>query len=199
MRLFTRLNTGNTIQLTEDQCYEIKKIINEGYYDDSVTPLFSRTKMNRELGVNPLMVDNGNHTPTDMLRQPSTVDYNGANFKGINLIVSDNKFLFYKVKNFGTDKISSTLQLFGRGAGGERGLRAAIDTLNGAAVRNGKSLRFRTITSESFKARSKATDHMSNTFWEFSYDDGSTWYILKPHPVQSMQQSKVVIKNATLA
>lgn len=195
MRLFAKIHTnGNTIKLTESQYETIKDLIDEGYYDDSATPLFSRNKTNRELGVNPLAVDNGGHTPNDVLRQPSTVDYNGANFKGLNIIVSDNKFMFYKVKNFGTDKISSTLQLFGRGAGGEKGLRTAIDNLNGAAVRNGKTLRFRTITSETFKNKSKMTDHMSNTFWEFSYDNGNTWFILKPHPVQHMQQSKVVIK-----
>lgn len=194
MKLFAKIQNGNIIKLTETQCRNLEDILSEGYYDDSATPLFSRTKMNRELGVNPLAVDNGGHTPSDVLRQPSTIDYNGANFKGVNVIVSDNKFMFYKVKNFGTDKISSTLQLFGRGAGGEKGLRTAIDTINGAAVRNGKTLRFRTITSETFKSKSKATGHMSNTFWEFSYDGGNTWYILKPHPIQNMQQSKVVIK-----
>lgn len=193
MKLFAKIY-DNIIKLTENQYNVIKGLITEGYYDDSVTPLFSKTKTNRELGVNPLTVDNGNHTPTDVLRQPSTIDFNGANFHGVNLIVSDNKFMFYKVKNFGTDKISSTLQLFGRGAGGEKGLRAAIDTLNGAAMRNNKSLRFRTITSETFKNKSKMSDHMSNTFWEFSYDNGNTWYIMKPHPVQNMQPSKVFIK-----
>ena len=213
MKLFAKIY-DNIIKLTENQYNAIKGLITEGYYDDSVTPLFSKTKTNRELGVNPLTVDNGNHTPTDVLRQPSTIDFNGANFHGVNLIVSDNKFMFYKVKNFGTDKISSTLQLFGRGAGGEKGLRAAeaekkvnalaegqvktnkdaIDTLNGVAMRNNKSLRFRTITSETFKNKSKMTDHMSNTFWEFSYDNGNTWYIMKPHPVQNMQPSKVFIK-----
>lgn len=195
MKLFAKIyQDGKTIKLTEGQVHHIDELMAEGYYDDSATPLFSKDKTNRELGVNPLAVDNGNHTSSDTLRQPSTIDYNGANFKGINLVVSDNKFMFYKVKNFGTDKISSTLQLFGRGAGGEKGLRTAIDTLNGAAVRNNKKLMFRTITSQSFRKKSEATGHMSNTFWEFSYDNGNTWYVMRPHPVQSMQQSKVYIK-----
>ena len=194
MKLFGKIRNGKIVKLTEQQRNVILNMLTEGYYDDSATPLHTKTRINAELGNNPLAVDNGNHTAGDTVRQPSTFDTNGANFKGQNIVVSDNKFAFYKVKNFGTDNISSTLQLFGRGAHGEKGLRAAIDTLNGAAQRNNRNLIFRTITSETFKNRSIKTDHMSNTFWEFSYDYGNTWYIMKPKPIQNMQQSKVFIK-----
>jgi hypothetical protein len=73
------------------------------------------------------------------------------------------------------------LSLFGNGASAERELRKAIDTVNGAADRNGKSLTYRAIVSEK-NPRIK--------FWEFSFDNGQTWYILKPQPVQNMKQSK---------
>lgn len=194
MQLFGKIYTGKIIRITEGQQRAFNELISEGNYDDSSTPLLSKTITHRDIGKNPLTVDNGGHAASGVLLQPSTYDYNGANFKGINIVVSDNKFMFYKVKNFGTDKIGSTLQLFGRGAGGEKGLRAAIDTLNGAAKRNNRNLMYRTITSESFKQRSEATDHMSNTFWEFSYDNGMTWYILKPNPVQNMKKSEVFIR-----
>lgn len=194
MKLFGNIYQGHIIRLTEEQCYQLKEVLNEGYYDDSATPLFTRAKTQRELGVNPLAVDNGNHTPSDVLRQPSTYDSNGANFKGENIIVSDNKFMFYKVKNFGTDKISGTLQLFGKGANAEKGLRAAIDTISGASKRNGRYVSYRHITSESNKQKSENSGYMSNTFWEFSLDGGVTWNIMKPSPIDKMQQTRVTIK-----
>lgn len=194
MKLFGNIYQGHIIRLTEEQCHLLKEALTEGYYDDSATPLFSRAKTQRELGVNPLAVDNGNHTPTDTLRQPSTYDTNGANFKGENIIVSDNKFMFYKLKNFGSDKVNGTLQFFGKGASAEKGLRAAIDTINGAAKRNGKYVTYRHITSESNKQKSKNSGFMSNTFWEFSLDGGNTWNILRPNPIDSMQKSQVTIK-----
>lgn len=194
MKLFGNIYKGRIIRLTEEQCYQLEDVLNEGYYDDSATPLFTRAKTQRELGVNPLAVDNGNKTPSDVLRQPSTYDSNGANFKGENIIVSDNKFMFYKVKNFGTDKISGTLQLFGKGANAEKGLRAAIDTISGASKRNGRYVSYRHITSESNKQKSENSGYMSNTFWEFSLDGGVTWNIMKPNPIDKMQQTKVTIK-----
>lgn len=194
MKLFGNICQGHIIRLTEEQCNLLKEVLTEGYYDDSATPLFSKTRMQRELGRNPLAVDNGGHTPSDVLRQPSTYDSNGANFKGTNIIVSDNKFMFYKLKNFSSDKISGTLQFFGKGSIGEKGLRAAIDTINGAAKRNGRNVLYRHITSDSNKEKSKASGFMLNTFWEFSLDGGASWNILKPNPIDKIQKSKVTIK-----
>lgn len=173
----------------------INEFVNEYRYQDSATPLNSRSDVHRNLGVNPLTVDNGGHTPNDVLSQPSTFDRNGATFKSSdNIVLSDNKFTIYKIKNFNTDKISSTMDLFGKGANGERSFRKEIDIMNGAAARNGRHLIYRTITSVSNEAKSKSTGHMSNTFWEFSYDNGNTWYIMKPNGTQNMTPSKLIRK-----
>lgn len=172
------------------------EMINEGRFDSTATPHNSRVDMLKNTGNNPLYADNGGHAANDVVSQVSTYDTNGQNFKtnGNDIIVSDNKFIIYKIKNFGNDKIESTLSLFGRGAGAEKELRRAIDTINGAAKRNRRSVSYRTITSESFQGTSRRTGQMSKTFWEFSLDNGNTWYILKPNPVQSVQQSKLVLK-----
>ena len=174
----------------------IRRIINEGRFDTTATPHNSHTDVNRNLGHNPLYADNGGHAAHDVVSQVSTFDTNGQNFKtnGNDIVVSDNKFIIYKIKNFGNDKIESTLSLFGRGAGGEKELRRAIDTINGAAKRNGRSVSYRTITSDSFKGSSKRTGQMAKTFWEFSLDGGNSWYILKPNPIQTMQPSKLVYR-----
>ena len=55
----------------------INEFVNEYRYQDSATPLNSRSDVHRNLGVNPLTVDNGGHTPNDVLSQPSTFDRNG--------------------------------------------------------------------------------------------------------------------------
>ena len=173
----------------------INEFMNEYRYQDSATPLNSRSDVHRNLGINPLTVDNGGHTPNDVLSQPSTFDRNGETFESKeDIVLSDNKFIIYKIKNFGTDKINSTMDLFGRGANGEKSFRKEIDIMNGAAKRNYKSLIYRTITSVSNEAKSKATGHMSGTFWEFSYDGGNTWYIMKPDGTQDMRTSKLVRK-----
>lgn len=173
----------------------IEEIMAEGRYDFQNVPYNSHSDVQRNLGHNPLYVDNGGHSNNDVLSQVSTFDTNGQNFRtNNNIVVSDNKFIIYKIKNFGNDRIESTLSLFGRGAGGEKELRKAIDTLNGVARRNNRPLQYRTVTSDSFKSSSIRTGRMSNTFWEFSLDNGNTWYILKPHPVDSLQPSKLVYK-----
>ncbi len=174
----------------------IIELINEGRYDTSVTPYNSHVDRDRNLGRNPLYADNGRHSANDVVSQVSTFDRNGANFKsnGNDLTLSDNKFIIYKIKNFGSDKVKSTLNLFGNGSVGEKELRKAIDTVNGAATRNNRSVKWRTITSISYKQTSNSSGKMSNTFWEFSFDGGNSWFILKPHPVQSMQPSKLVIR-----
>lgn len=171
-----------------DECVR-EALLEEGIFDKSATPIMSKSDAWRELGTNPLRTDVGGHAANDELRQPSTFDVNGANFKGENLVVSDNKFMMYKVKNFGNPDIEGTLSLFGNGANAEKELRRAIDTLNGAARRNGKYLQYRTITSRSNSSVSEKTGHMRKTFWEFSFD-GNEWYILKPNPVQSLKVSK---------
>lgn len=174
----------------------LKEMLTEGRYDTTATPHNSHADVRRNLDYNPLYSDNGGHSAHDTVSQVSTFDTNGQNFKtnGNNIVISDNKFIIYKIKNFGNDKIESTLSLFGRGAGAEKELRRAIDTINGAATRNRRSVKYRTITSETFQGTSKRTGQMSKTFWEFSLDGGNTWYILKPSPIQSMQPSKLVLR-----
>lgn len=178
----------------EKALYEsIKQAINESWYTNTATPYMSRSEANRELGRNPLRTDVGKHSPREEVRQPSTFDRNGANFKGEHIILSDNQFNIYKIKNFGKLEIDGTLAFFGRGATGEKELRRAIDTLNGAADRNGRFLSYRTITSVTKKNVSERTNYMKDTFWEFSFNN-SEWYILKPNPVQSMKLSKLIRK-----
>ena len=159
----------------------VREALNEGLFTKTAAPYVSKAEAQRELGKNPLRTDVGGHAAHDEVRQPSTFDRNGANFDGEHIVISDNRFTFYKVKNFGTPDIKDTLSLFGNGVSAEKELRKAIDTVNGAADRNGKNLIYRTIASEN-KPRIK--------FWEFSFDNGETWYILKPQPVQNMKQSK---------
>lgn len=165
----------------------VRKALKEGVFDKTAAPHISKADASRALGVNPLRTDVGGHAAHDEVRQPSTIDPNGANFRGENIVVSDNKFSIYKIKNFGSLDINDTLQFFGN----TKELRRAIDTVNGAAKRNGKPLYFRTITSESNKKASERTQQMVKTFWEFSFD-GNEWYILKPNPVQSLKISKFV-------
>lgn len=160
--------------------------IMEGWYDNSATPLFSKTDVHRNLGKNPLLVDNGNRTPSDVVRQVSIEDFNGANFNGENVVLSDNKFIIYKIKNFGNDNIKGTISLFGN----EKELRRAIDIINGAAKRNGRRIKYRIITSEKNSKRPTT----SNSFYEFTLDNGGSWYILKPNPIDSMVKSKLINK-----
>ena len=171
----------------------VRNALSEAWYTNTATPYMSKSEANRELGRNPLRTDVGKHSPNEEGRQPSTFDRNGANFKGEHIVLSDNKYNIYKIKNFGKLEISGTLAFFGNGASGEKELRRAIDTLNGAADRNRKPLYYRTITSESNKSVSERTNYMKETFWEFSFN-GSEWYILMPNPVQTMKISKLVKK-----
>ena len=172
----------------------VKDCINEFRYKDTATPINTRTSRTANLGYNPLSQDYGNHSNQDAVSQVSTIDYNGANFyPSDKLKLSDNKFMFYKVKHFKSDTISSTLDFFGKGSKAEKELRKAIDTLNGAAERNNKNLIYRIVTSDSNKELAEKTSFMKGAFWEFSFDNGSTWYILVPNPVQNMIQSKLVI------
>ena len=103
-------------------------------------------------------------------------------------------FDIHKIKNFGTDRITATIDLFGKGSNGEKNFRKEIDIMNGAARRNGRYLMYRTITSASNQIKSEKTQGMSGTFWEFSYDGGNTWYIMKPNGTQTMQQTKLIKK-----
>lgn len=172
----------------------IRNAVNEAWYNDTSTPHMSHSDARRELGHNPLRTDVGNHSANDEVRQPSTFDRNGANFQGTHIVLSENMFKIYKIKNFGNLDVVDTLSFFGRGTSGEKELRRAIDILNGAADRNGKTLSYRTITSESNKGISERTSYMKNTFWEYSFN-GNDWYILIPNPVQTMKLSKLVRKS----
>lgn len=170
----------------------VKNAINEAIYDTTI-PYMSKVDAQRNLGRNPLRTDVGNHSSNDEVSQPSTFDRNGANFDGEHIVLSDNKFLFYKLKNFGNPDVKDTLSFFGQGATGEKELRRAIDRLNGASDRSSKGLYYRTITSESNKNVSERTSYMRGTFWEYSFN-GYDWYILTPNAPQKMKQSKLVKK-----
>lgn len=171
----------------------VKKALNEAWYDYAAEPYMSKSDAQKELGRNPLRTDVGNHSASEELRQPSTFDRNGENFKGEHIILSDNKFAFYKIKNFGNPDIKDTLSFFGQGASGEKELRRAIDRLNGASNRNLKGLYYRTITSGSNQSVSERTSYMRGTFWEYSFN-GYDWYILTPNAPQTMKPSKLVRK-----
>ena len=171
----------------------LKNAINEAWYSKDSTPHMSHSDAHRELGHNPLRTDVGKHSANDEVRQPSTFDRNGANFQGTHIVLSENMFKIYKIKNFGNLDVVDTLSFFGRGAAGEKELRRAIDTLNGAADRNNKILSYRTITSETNQGISERTSYMKNTFWEYSFN-GNDWYILIPNPVQTMKLSKLIRK-----
>lgn len=171
---------------------EFTKAINEGgWYDKSVTPYFSKTDVYRNLGKNPLYVDNGNHSPSDSITQPSTIDYNGAKVDAEPIYLSDKKLAIYKIKNFGTDKVDSSLDFFGRGGEGEKKFRNTFDKIFGAARRNGKDVKFRTIASVT---DSPERNSVRKTFWEFSMDGGRTWFVFRPNPTENMVQSKLVQK-----
>jgi hypothetical protein len=82
--------------------------------------------------------------------EPSTITPDEEGFiSQKNIVVSDNKFTIYKIKNFGNDKIEDTMSFFG---GSTVELTRAIHTVNGAAKRNGKPLYYRTITSDQLKS-----------------------------------------------
>ena len=169
----------------------IRRYVNEASkYDNSTSPINSKSVVNRNLG-HPMFTDNGGHASNDQLSQPSTVDWNGINFttNGNDIVVSDNKFMFYKIKTFGTDQIKCTKDLFN----GDKDFRKAIDIVNGAAARNARTVYWRTITSESFKQGSESSGHMLNTFWEFSFNN-EDWFVFKPHPVQEIKPSSLVLK-----
>lgn len=177
----------NKLRKLIDEC--VRRAIYEGTYDKTATPHHSKMDDIINMGKNPLTVDVGGHAKDDRLRQVSTIDPNGANFKGEHIIVSNNKFTIYKIKNFGNTDVKDTLQFFGN----TKELRKAIDTVNGAATRNGKPLYYRTITPEEKASGAQRSDYMVSTFWEFSFD-GQEWYILKPNPVQSLKISKFIKK-----
>lgn len=166
-----------------DECVRIA--LKEAMFDKTATPYVSKVQAQRELGTNPLRTDIGGHAAHEEVSQPSTIDWNGENFDGEHIIVSDNKLMIYKIKNFGNTEIKDTLQLFGDTIE----LRRAIDTVNGAARRGNKRLYWRTITSDSDKGVAKRSDYNVKTFWEFSFN-GNEWFILKPSPVQSLKTSK---------
>lgn len=159
-----------------DECvrnalYEAKNIS----YRDTATPLVLKRLTGHAKGLD------------DPSGEPSTITPDEEGFiSQKNIVVSDNKFTIYKIKNFGNDKIEDTMSFFG---GSTVELTRAIHTVNGAAKRNGKPLYYRTITSESNKDISRKRKQMYKTFWEFSFD-GNEWYILKPNPVQSLKISK---------
>jgi hypothetical protein len=157
-----------------------KALYEGGYWSKTATPLVTNGTTGGFNGRSPGL-DNGPE------KNPSQITPNEENFiSQDNIVISDNQFIIYKIKNFGNDKIGGTMDFFG---GSTVELARAIHTMNGAAKRNGRPLFYRTITSESNKKTSVNTQQMLKTFWEFSFD-GEEWYIMKPNPVQTLKISK---------
>lgn len=179
----------NHIRRIIEEC--VRRALYEGVFDKTTTPHHSKMDTIKDIGRNPLTVDNGGHSTNDKLRQPSTQDFKGEQLerKTEHIFVSENKFLMYKVKNFGNPDVNDTIQLFGNTVG----YRRAYDTVEGAANRGGKSAYFRTISPENEKTKVERSNFMVKTFWEFSFD-GEEWYILKPNPVQVLKISKFIKK-----
>lgn len=179
----------NKLRKLIDEC--VRRAIYEGVYDKTATPHISKADVRRDIGINPLRTDVGGHAAHDEVTQPSTITPDEENFVSKeNIVVSDNQFTIYKIKNFGNDGLKGTMDFFG---GSTVELARAINTMNGAARRNHKPLYYRTITSESNKKVSERSQQMSKTFWEFSFD-GEEWYIMKPNPVVGLKISKFIKK-----
>ena len=162
----------------------------EGRFAGSPTPFNSRAHRERNVA-NPIIGHgNGSHSNQDVVSQVSTVDHNGAKFvSGCHYVVSDDKIRQYKQVNFGNENLKSTMDFFGEGAKGEIELRREIDRLNGAAKRNRRPLKWRTIIPKEKAAISRRSGHMLYTFWEFSLNGGNSWYILIPNAVEKMKPS----------
>lgn len=158
------------------------------------TPNYDPRSYNlQNIAKNPLAQERGNHGGTlDAVRTPSTEDWNGANFKSSDIIhLSDNRLSFYKIKHFQDESKNGSIDFFGKGAIGEKKFRDAIDTIFGAAQRNGKNVLFRSVVSATKPPR---TDSLYNTFWEFSLDDGNSWNMVLPNPIQTMKKSTLIKK-----
>lgn len=181
----------NKNTLTQHIYEAIAQVLGEGWYDHSPHPHFSRSETNRNLGTNPLYTDNGGHSNADRITQPSTVDYNGMNFHGQNYVISDNAFMIYKIKNFGHDRFTGSMNMFAN----TKDFRTNLDLLFGGARRGGRGVLFRSFTPQSKATTAKRNGYMSFTFWEFSLDGGQTWNIMRPRPLDKIQQSKMVVKS----
>ncbi len=93
-------------------------------------------------------------------------------------------------KNFGSyERFQSTVQMIG----GTVAFNNAIHAVYGSAQRSGKRPLLRSISPEAKKNSAVKSGYLSHTFWEFSYDGGSTWYVLTARPAQTMKQSTVKI------
>lgn len=167
-------------------------LINEGWYTSTSSPHFSKAETQHSLGNNPLAVDNGNHSSRDAITQPSTIDYNGEDLDAEPIYLSEKGMIIYKHNNFGNINIKETLSFFGSGAEAEKKFRNAIDTIYGAGKRNGKRPIFRTISPTALQRKRNS---IRDSFWEFSFDNGNTWFILKPKPIENMKESKLKRKN----
>ena len=169
----------NYLRKLIDEC--VRKALFEAdniSYKDSATPLVMQRPTGHAKGL-------------DDVSNPSTIDFEGEKFRGKteHIFVSDNRFMIYKIKNFGNTDVKDTLQFFGNTVE----FRRAKDTVDGASKRNNRTLFYRTISPESERKKVERSDFMVKTFWEFSFD-GYEWYILKPNPVQTLKISKFVQK-----
>lgn len=172
----------------------VRECLNEeGRFSISQFPLNSRSHREQNVG-NPIISHgNGNHSNQDVVSQVSTVDDNGANFDSgdRHYCISEKNMMKYKWYNFKNPDVKSTMDFFGNNM---TELRREIDRLNGAATRNGKTLIYRTITSKDRASASDRSDHMLYTFWEFSFDNGQTWYVMIPNGADKMKKSTMVTK-----
>ena len=170
----------------------VRQCLNEeGRFAKSPTPHNSRSHRERNVA-NPIISHgNGNHSNQDVVSQVSTYDDNGANFESSRTFcISDKNFLRYKWSNFNNTRVNSTMDFFG---GDISKLRLEIDRLNGAAMRNGRQLIYRTITSESYRDSSERSGNMLHSFWEFSFD-GNTWYLMMPNGVDRLKKTTMIAK-----
>lgn len=165
----------------------------EGRFTSGPDPHNSRSHRERNVG-NPIIGHgNGNHSNADVASMPSTDDIFGAGFKGQHCVVGEKKFKAYLETCFSGRNIKRTMDFFGDSAKGLSRLRSEIDRLNGAAKRNGRSLKWRTITPKDKIRTEIKSNFMLNSFWEYSFNGGQTWFILVPNSIEVMKPSSIKI------
>lgn len=165
----------------------------EGRFTSGPDPHNSRSHRERNVG-NPIIGHgNGGHSNQDVVSQPSTYDIFGAGFDGQHCVVGINKFKNYLDTCFSGRKIKSTMDFFGNNAEGLRQIRCEIDRLNGSAERNGRKLIWRTITPKDKIRIELKSGFMLNSFWEYSFNGGQTWYVLVPNSIYTMKPSTIKI------
>ena len=163
----------------------VRDVLKEYRYKKSSMPDNSKGLRNSMLGKNPLASDYGNHAREDFLSQVSTVDYNGARFRPEDIILKNPEAMrTYRATKYGNPDMESTLNVFSTKSRSEaeKGLRRAIDTIFGRAREKNVAPRFRITTSTTNLERAMQTSFISGCFWDFSLNNGKTWFKMKPNP-----------------